>query len=210
MTLSQPNEGSASTFIDGKQTPSDRRLHAVRSQVFWLQRPPIARYIAAGLLVSFAAWVELRPIATVERPFVSVDVAAGTVLDDSVVEWREVPPGALPAIQPRGVAAISIPAGTPLTEAVVVQAGPGLPEGWWTMELMLSPDTSPGTDLQLVVIPGPGEDPVPPIPAIVVRPGSTPESFGTNRPGLVAVPPDRATDAAIAAAGGRLTVLAAG
>jgi len=174
-----------------------------------LQRPPIARYVAAGLLLSFAAWVELRPIATVERPFASVDVSEGGVLDGNVVEWRDVAAGALPAIDPTGFAAVFIPAGTPLTSAVIAESVPRPPDGWWTMELALSAETKPGTDLQLVVIPGPGEDPVSPIPAIVIRPGTS-ETFGAGRPGLVAVPPDRATDAAIAASGGKLTVLAAG
>ena len=205
---SPPNESSASTSTN-RQTPSSRGSNAVRSSVFWLQRPPIARYVAAGFLLLFAAWVELRPITTVERPFASVDVSVGAVLDDSVVEWRDVPTGALPAIDPTGFAAVSIPAGTPLTSAVIIESTPGPPDGWWTMELALSAETKPGTDLQLVVIPGPGEDSVPPIPAIVIRPGTS-EAFGAGSPGLVAVPPERATDAAIAASGGKLTVLAAG
>jgi len=178
--------------------------------VYWLQRPPVARYIAAALVLLLAAWIELRPTPTVLRPFTAIDVASGVTLDDSVIEWRTVPPGALPAIEPTGVAAVPIPAGTPLTGAVMADSIPGAPEGWWTMELEISPDATPGTELQLVVIPGPAEDPVSPIRAIVVRPGGPGQTFGSERPGLVAVPPDRAADAAIAAAGGRLSVLAAG
>ena len=178
--------------------------------MYWLQRPPVARYIAAALVLLLAAWIELRPIPTVARPFTAIDITAGVSLDDSVIEWRTVPAGALPTIEPTGVAAVPIPAGTPLTAAVMTDSIPRAPEGWWTMELEISPDASPGTELQLVVIPGPAEDPVSPIPAIVVRPGAAGQTFGSDVPGLVAVPPDRASDAAIAAAGGRLSVLAAG
>jgi hypothetical protein len=176
--------------------------------VYWLGRPPWGRYLAAGAVLVLAAWIELRPAPTVERPFAAVDIDAATELTDELIEWRAVPAGAVPAIEPAGFAAVDVPAGSPLVSALLTADRPQAPEGWWVMELELAADLDAGRDLRLIVIPGPGEAAAEPIEAVVVRPSVDGGSFANDEPGLVAVPPDRAADAAVAAAAGRLTVLA--
>jgi hypothetical protein len=177
--------------------------------VYWLQRPPILRYVAAGVVLLFAAWVEVRPDRSVDHPFAATEIPAGALIDESLIDWRPIPVGALPPIVVQGVATIAIPAGTPLIAPLLGSQERDAPDGWWTMELEFSPDLQRGAALQLVVIPGPGEVPIAPIPAVVVVPaGAT--SFSGASPGLVAVPPQDAAAAAIAAAAGKIAVLAGG
>lgn len=159
------------------------------------------------MVLLVAAWIELRPAPMVDHPFAATDLPPGSVLDGSALEWRPVPAGALPPVTPHGVTSVAIPAGTPLVAALIRAERPPIPEGWWTMQLEFSPDLVPGMALQLVVIPGPGDDPQPPIPAVVVASPAA-ESFSRTTPGLVAVPPEAAADAAVAASAGRIAVLA--
>ena len=95
--------------------------------------PPTRRYVAAGLLVLAAIVWDLRPEPTVQHPFAGDDLAAGTPIEVADLEWRRIPKGLLPEVEPAGVLAVDVGGGEPLVPALIVVQAP--PTGWWVLEV---------------------------------------------------------------------------
>ena len=160
-----------------------------------------------------AAWLDLRPEPTVETPFAAVDLAAGTTLDDSMVEWRSVPVGLLPPLpDPQGIILGDVVAGEPLLPSVVSTQRVPAPDGWWTMEVHLPAGSVPGQSVQLIVLPEGADDAPRSVSGLVVVPAPPDLDPLTiePQPGLVAVPAEVAAIAAAAIADGRVTVILGG
>ena len=162
--------------------------------MYLLARPPYLRWAVAALLVLAGLLVECGGAATTPHPFTTRIVPAGESLD-LAVEWRDVPAGLLIAPDLDGaVAAMDLPAGTPVVDAVVATR-PAVPEGWWAVALELPPTAVEGADV-LVVLTSTGEQ----VPGIVVAAGGD-GGFGIDEPGVVAVPEAMAAAVARGAAG---------
>jgi hypothetical protein len=168
--------------------------------VLWLERPPYLRWLAAAVLVTVAAWIELGPEATTPVWFAADDIAAGTTLTPDQFQRREVAwVGSVPA-RPEGVASVDISAGDPLVPSLLTEVV--VPPGWMAVAAPLPPDAVTGSDATLVVLPGlPGQDAAT-VPALVLRPAGD-DAFGDGS-GTVAVPADRVTEVLVAAADDRL------
>jgi hypothetical protein len=150
--------------------------------------------IAIGLLI------ELSDRATTPHPFVSVDIAAGTVLTADDVEWRDVPGGVLVAPEFEGLmAAIDLRAGTPLLESLL-RSREATPTDWWAVPVPLPPAIPAGADVQLVLTLT-GER----VPGRILT-AAVDTGFGFEDPGLVAIPPDQVAAVASAAATSDLVV----
>jgi hypothetical protein len=170
--------------------------------VYWLQRPPYLRWLAAALVVLGALAWDLRTAPTGLYPFAARPIEAGLALDADDVEWREIPDGILTAPSLDGVvAAVDVAAGEPITAGVLGQPTV-VPDGWVTLPLDVGAPAPPGAEVLLIVVDPPGS-----VPGILVRSQvGDPYSLDTS-PALVAVPEDRAV--AVAAASRRGQVIAA-
>ncbi len=178
--------------------------------MYWFRRPPYLRWAAAALLVIAAAWLDLRPDTTVLRPFATVDLAAGTALDDTMMEWRSVPAGLLPPVDdPRGLVLRPVSAGEPLLPSTLSSERVPTPEGWWTMEVHLPQGALPGQSVWLILLPlSPGEDPLRVEGLVIVPPPVDQDPLAIEpEPGLVAVSGDLATVTAAAIADGRVSAI---
>ncbi len=176
--------------------------------MYWFARPPYLRWLGAALLLVVGLWIELRPVETVEVWFTNTDVAEGVPLDPTVVEARRVPAGVLVPAPPEGVAATGLPAGTPLTAAVIDTSGVEIPADWWTIALDLPSGTTPGTAVLLIML---GDDGSTRSAegVVVAGPAPTTGPLGLDdRSGVVAIPGQIAAEVAQAESTGRLTVLA--
>lgn len=175
--------------------------------MFWLERPPYLRWAAAVVLVALAASAELRRAPTVQHPFLRDQAPAGTELTEALVEWRAVPPGLLPAVEVAGAAGRLLQAGEPLLPSSLA-TGVEAPEGWWALSVALPSGTLPGAAVQLVLLPNDPTQSVRVVPGVVMEAGAGGDAFAVDAQlGTVAVPPEAAAAAAVAAAEGRLTVL---
>lgn len=173
--------------------------------MLWLSRPPYLRWIAIALAVAAAVWIEVRPVSTEQHPFADRDHAVGDPLS---VRWEDVPAGVLEPVEPIGHAARPLRAGEPLLVSDVTDRPPAAPDGWWVVELELPFDAVVGAEIQLVTLPTPGVAPVTPIAGVVTSVRIADGTFGSGRPvGAVAVPPERAAEAAVAIAEDRISVL---
>lgn len=171
--------------------------------MFWLTRPPYLRWAAAAAVVLVALLWDLRDEAETPYPFAANGIAAGSPITDSMVEWRNLPAGAvaLPDLS-NPVASRDLPAGEPIVPSAV--SGPSVvPAGWWAVPVALSSAAVPGSPVRLV-------DTVSALEAdgLVVAAG-TDDLMSLDPSGLVAVPPETATAVAIAAGHGTLVVLLA-
>lgn len=177
--------------------------------VYWFRRPPYLRWTAAILVILLAAWLDLRPDSTELRPYATVDLAAGSPVDESMVEWRPVPAGLLPPVdQLEGIVVGPVAAGEPLLPSIVsIQRVPP-PDGWWTLEVRLPAGAFPGQSVRLVVLSSATDGAPRGVSGVVIAPGpaSDPLTF-EDLPGLVAVPAEVATITAAAVAGGRVSVI---
>jgi hypothetical protein len=183
--------------------------------VYWFHRPRYARYTFAIVLILTAVWLDIRPEDTVQRPFAGSDIAAGDDPAVADIEWRTIPAnvGIDPittedlAVAPRF--SRSIQQGDPILRSDLARSDAGVPADWWILPFGLPPDSVPGQAVQIVVIPTQGVEAPPPIPAVVVRPApSDPGLLGSSGGiGQVAVPPEHAATAAIAAAANRVSIL---
>lgn len=163
-----------------------------------MKRPPIWRWFGAAVLVVVGLYGEYRPEAVSSHPYLMADVPAGVTIDE--VEWRQIPAGVLPSVDGLPfVARIDLPAGTPLTPAVLGEVL--APDGWWSLPVELPSFLSPGTRLVLLVDQH-GE----PVESLVLA--ATPDDDGFGPPtGLIAVAPEDATSVARANISGSLIVL---
>jgi Flp pilus assembly protein CpaB len=169
--------------------------------VFWLTRPPYLRWAAAALLLIAALAWDLRGRSGVPYPFAAQPIAAGTVIGEADVEWCTMPGGALtmPDLS-APIAARAIPAGEPILPSAV-DPDAGIPAGWWAVSVALPAAAAVGSGVRLIATDTRVES-----EGIVVAAGSA-DLLSISDAGLVAVPPERATAIATAAAAGTLIVL---
>lgn len=171
------------------------------AHVFWLRRPPYARWAGMALLVALALFIDLRGRGTAARPFAAVDIAAGAPIGAEQVEWRNVPGDLLPFTDFEGsVAAHHIERGDPLTPSALAQHSPP-PDGWWTIELPLPESATVGRRARVVAA-----DPPLATDAVVVSVAGG-GAFDASTSGLVAVPREYADAVARATVRSEVTVL---
>jgi hypothetical protein len=115
--------------------------------MYWLRRPPYLRWLAAGLVVCVGLYLDTRSAPSVAYPFAAAPISIGESVTE--IEWREVPPDLLPAWDTgvSGVAASSIPAGTPLVPSLLTETA--IPAGWWSISLPVSRPVAPGTPIRV-------------------------------------------------------------
>lgn len=151
--------------------------------MYWLQPPPYWRRAAAVALVLGAVLWDLRSAPTEPHPFAARDVAAGSVIEASDVEWRSLPVGSfeVPSLTAT-VAAVDVWAGDPISGSVL--AGPvAVPDGWWAVPIQMAAPTAPGSPVLLVVT-----DPPVTVPGIVVSSQRGDRYSLDHTPAVVAVP----------------------
>jgi hypothetical protein len=153
------------------------------------------------LIVVIAVWFEMAPDPTVLHPFAQSDMAAGTAVTPSDFEQRPIPLGVLPEVNPEGVLTVAIASGDPLMPAMV-SSTPGVPEGWWALDVPVPAGVGAGTEVRLLVD---QEESARVVVGLVVRIQES-NSFEGNV-ALVAVPEADAAAAAAAVAQGTAAVL---
>jgi hypothetical protein len=168
-----------------------------------MRRPPYARWLAAVALVAAAAVIDLRGTPTQRHPYVTAAVAAGETIDDSVLQWRDLPAGVLPEIDlTNPVAARDLGAGEALLPGDLA-APPAVPSGWWAIPLPMPGDPAPGTAVRIVLT-----DTSTTIDGVVVA-GPVHNGFNPRAEGLAAIPGEHAAAVAAAAIDQHLVVLIA-
>lgn len=170
--------------------------------VLWLERPPLLRWVAAVCLVAASAWFELGPPPSTEMTFLAVDIGAGTILTEDLVERRSVTDPGFATVEPEGFAVTDLAAGEPLVASMIAHAT--VPDGWLVISVAVPDHARPGKPATAVILPGGPEDVPVQFPAVVVEAGSA-DPFGTET-GALAVPPQWLGQAAAAAGQGRLMI----
>jgi hypothetical protein len=168
--------------------------------MLWFQPMPWGRWALVILIAAVAVYVEFRPDATVESPFATTPIGPGDVIDETNTELRRVPAGLLDSGQRGDIATRAILPGSPVMATDVGDQGQTVPPGWWVVGVTLPDGADVGDDVRLVLLDA-GEE----VPGVVAHPGSDDPFAAAD--GGVAVPPERSSDVAVAAANGRLTVL---
>lgn len=168
--------------------------------MIWLQTPPWGRWIAAGLIVLGALWVEFRPDPSVDHPFATEQIVAGTEIGDWNTRPQRVPAGLLEPVIVEGVALTDIAPGEPILASAVGDLGETVPEGWWSIEIALPAGAAPGNKAEVVLL-----DSGATVPAVVVT-GTTDDPLGSGL-GSVAVSGDRAAEVAAGVVNGRVAVM---
>ncbi len=104
---------------------------------------------AAAVVLAALLW-DLRDEAEAPYPFAVSTISAGTPITESMVEWKNLPEGAiaLPDLADP-VAARDLPAGEPIVPSAVSGA-PVVPDGWWSVPVPLSQRAVPGTQVRLI------------------------------------------------------------
>ena len=118
--------------------------------MYWLRRPPYARWILAALVVCSGLYLDLRPTAVATYPFAARTVASGEPIA-SQIEWRKIPKGVLPEWhgEVTGFAATEIAAGTPLVPSLATDIE--IPEDWWAVSLPLPYAVAPGRRVRIAI-----------------------------------------------------------
>ena len=170
--------------------------------MYWLQRPPYLRRIAAVLLVIGALAWDLRPDPAEMRPYAARDLARGEALGSADIDWRRVPAGILPEPDLNGATtAVDVAAGAPLLPGVL-RSAPAVPEGWWGLPLSIGSHAAAGDTVMLLAT-----DPPLAVPGLVLSAARGDAYSLDHRPAVVAVPGDQA--ALVAAADAKGTLIAA-
>ena len=170
--------------------------------MLWLQTPPWGRWIAAGLIVLGALWVELRPDPSVEHPFAIDVIDAGAEIGDWNTAPQRVPAGMLEPVTLGGVALTEIAPGDPILASSIGEQDEQIPDGWWAIEIALPIGAGPGDKAELVLL-----DTGSVVPAMVVA-GVTDDPLGSGL-GSVAVSGEEAAGVAAAVVNGRVAVMIA-
>jgi hypothetical protein len=136
------------------------------------------------------------------HPFAVDEIAAGTVVDETNTETRDVPVGTFTAVELGQVARVTIRAGDPVLSSQLGEKGEAAPEGWWSLEMPLPLGARPGDAAQIVLL----DSDVVADALVIEDPDQDPLGSGT---GLVAVETARAADVARAAGEGRAVVMIA-
>ena len=168
--------------------------------MIWLQSPPWGRWLLAILIAAVAVWVEVKPDATVEHPFAAAEIPSGTRVADASLEWRRVPAGTFEAIDLDSVTSRTVHEGEPLLASSIEEDTGVVPQGWWVIETDVPDGARPGDRARLVML----DSGVSVDAYIVATPSDDPFD---STPGSVAIDPAFATEAATAAAQGRIAVM---
>lgn len=176
--------------------------------MLWMRRPPYAAWIVGSLIVVMAVVSDLRPPSQRAYPFARTDIAAGDPVDPDLIEWRDLPDGALPNVALQGATAgRPIGRGEPITPSAI-SPGPVIPFDWWAVPLTLPAGASTGDAVRIVAA-----DPPLAVDGIVVDPGQGAserlDPFAPSSAGLVAVPDDAANAVAAALLHGDVLALVA-
>ncbi|MGH8927846.1 MAG: hypothetical protein ACRDWH_05815 [Acidimicrobiia bacterium] len=169
--------------------------------MFWLARPSYGRWAVAILLVVVSVYFEIRPAPTVRHPFSGAPLAAGSELNEALIDWRHVPIGVLPPVNIEGRLLVDVPAGQPLVPALI-GTSPAIPAGWWALTVPVPEASIPGTEVRLVVDVRTNPRV---IPGLLIRTFQSTGLDGTTA--LVALPETEAGAVAAALADSALTVL---
>lgn len=168
--------------------------------MLWLQPMPWGKWALVILIAAVAVYVEFRPDPVVDSPFATAPIAPGDVIDETNTELRRVPDGLLESGKRGDIATRSILLGSPVLATDVGEKGHTVPPGWWIVGVTLPDGADIGEDVRLVLLDSGHE-----VPGVVAHPGSDDPFAAAD--GGVAVPSDRSSDVAVAAANGRLAVL---
>lgn len=168
--------------------------------MLWLQPIPWGKWVLAILIALVAVYVEFRPDPTVDFPFATSPIAPGDVIDETNTELRRVPDGLLESGKRGDVATRSILPESPVLATDVGEQGRTVPPGWWIVGVTLPDGADVGEDVRLVLLDSGDE-----VSGMVAHPGSDDPFAAAD--GGVAVPSERSSDVAVAAANGRLAVL---
>ncbi len=168
--------------------------------MFWLQSPAWGRRIAAGLLVTIALWVELRPDPLVDHPFATESIAIGEVLTSQNTETRPVPRGLLNQVDLNSVTTRVIEVGQPIITADLRAADSAIPAGWWIVTTDLPSHARAGDRVKVVLL-----DSEKVIVGVVAA--SSPDDPFAASSGGIAVAAEHASEIAVAAADSRIAVL---
>ena len=177
--------------------------------MYWFRRPPYFRWAAAAALVITAVWLDVRPQPTVSHPYAAVALTDGTLIEETMIDWRTIPADVLPDPgNPIGMVSRRVATGEPLVPSAVSRTRIVAPEGWWTLETRLPQGARPGQSVHIILL-GVGDVPQA-IPGIVVAAPTTDALALEDVPGLVAVPAESAAVAAAAVAEDQVAVILGG
>ena len=168
-----------------------------------MRRPPYARWFAAVAVLAVAAAIDLSDAPTRSHPYLTAPATMGQTLDESLLEWREVPEGVLPHVDIDAVVATrDLSAGEPLLPSGVTTP-PTIPPDWWAVPLPIPGNPAPGTAVRIVLT-----DTSATVEGVVVS-AAFQDGFTYQHTGLAAVPGEHADAVAAAAIDQRLVVLLA-
>ncbi len=171
--------------------------------MFWLRRPPYARWFVAAALVTAAAVIDLSDAPTRPHPYLAVAITAGETIGEDLLEWRDVPTGVLPDVDlTTSIAARDLSPGEPLVPGDLTN-GTAIPEDWWAVPLPIPGNPAPGTAVRIVLT-----DTSTTVEGVVVA-AATQDGFVSQPTGLTAVPGELAAAVAAAAIDQRFVVLVA-
>lgn len=168
--------------------------------MLWFQPLPWARWSLIALVVVATAWIEVKPDSKVEVPFAVAPIVPGDVLAEHNVEFRELPEGHFEPAGLGSVAARGVLPGEPILASHVDDSYRVVPVGWWVIPIELPDGANVGDPVRLILLDSGSE-----VAGVVAHPGSDDPFAAAD--GGVAVPPEAASEAAIAAANSRLAVL---
>jgi len=168
--------------------------------MLWLSRPPYLRWFAAVAIVLAAFVWDLSGRQTARYPFASADLAPGTALSDSTIEWKSAPSGVFPIPDLSSAAtSTAIAKGDPITRSVL-SSSISIPDGWWSVPIALPQATVSGATIRVVFPDGNG------VSGVVVQAAKS-DNFGSLGTATVAFPSGAAELVAQIAALGELVVL---
>ena len=168
--------------------------------MLWLSRPPYLRWFAAGAIVLAALAWDVSERKSESFPFASTEISAGTAITEDLIEWRQVPEGAIPGPYLLGASATTdINAGDPITRSVLSRTEP-LPDGWWSIPIEIPNGVPIGAIIRVVFPDGRAAT------GVVTSPASS-DGFGVPSPGTVGFPQDVADIVAQLAATDSLVIL---
>lgn len=166
--------------------------------MYWLGRPPYLRWLAAGVVLAVAVYMDMSGPPTEAYPFAAVATEPGIPVE---VEWRLVPSGLLPAAGDlTGLPQAELEAGTPLVSGLLAPRDT-VPSDWWAVPANIPPRAPAGSRVLVAMREPAGE-----VIGIVIEPSAV-STFGTQSSGLLAIPPDQALAVAAALAQQRATLL---
>ena len=146
-------------------------------------------------------WSQFKPVTMVEHPFATAAIEPGEPIGADNTRYVEVPDGLLPAVPVEGVAKRIIDAGNPLLPGDIGSPAEVIPEGWWQLDVEVPASASVGARMLLVLV-----DSGSVVNGVLTRPAAN-DTFGSGL-GSIAVSPQDAGEVAVAAANGRIAVLA--